>query len=70
MLATNQLKEKKNTLFFLDEIQEYPHLITLLKFLKQDDRYTYIASGSLLSVTLAKTISIPIGSIEIVQIYI
>ena len=43
--------------------------MTLLKFLKQDDKYTYIASGSLLGVTLAQTISIPMGSIEVVRMY-
>ncbi len=60
---------EKSTLIFLDEIQEYPHLLTLLKFLKQDDRFTYIASGSLLGVTLAKTSSIPIGSISVIHMY-
>ena len=53
MLAGDRMKEKENTLIFLDEIQEYPHLLTLLKFLKDDDKFTYIASGSLLGVTLA-----------------
>lgn len=69
MLAGEKMKEKENTLIFLDEIQEYPHLLSLLKFLKQDDRYTYIASGSLLGVTLAKTSSIPMGSIAVTQMY-
>ena len=59
----------QNTLVFLDEIQNYPHLITLLKFLKQDNKYTYIASGSLLGVTLAQTSSIPIGSIELLEMF-
>ncbi len=69
MLAGNKMKEKDNTLVFLDEIQEYPHLLTLLKFLKQDDKFTYIASGSLLGVTLAKTSSIPMWSINVTQMY-
>lgn len=69
MFAGNKMKEKDNTLVFLDEIQEYPHLLTLLKFLKQDDKFTYIASGSLLGVTLAKTSSIPMGSIAVTQMY-
>lgn len=69
MLAGDKMKEKKDTLIFLDEIQAYPHLLTLLKFLKTDDRYTYIASGSLLGVTLAKTTSIPMGSIEVKHMY-
>ena len=69
MLAGDKMKEKQNTLIFLDEIQAYPQLLTLLKFLKQDDRFTYICSGSLLGVTLAKTSSIPMGSIEVIQMY-
>ncbi len=69
MLAGDKMKEKANTLIFLDEIQAYPHLLTLLKFLKQDDKFTYIASGSLLGVTLAKTTSIPMGSILVKRMY-
>ena len=69
MIAGDRMKEKNNTLIFIDEIQAYPHLLTLLKFLKQDDKFTYIASGSLLGVTLAKTTSIPMGSIEVRRMY-
>ena len=69
MLAGDKMKEKQNTLIFLDEIQAYPHILTLLKFLKQDDRFTYICSGTLLGVTLAKTSSIPMCSITVVQMY-
>lgn len=68
-VSGDKMKDKQDTLIFLDEIQEYPQFITLLKFLKQDDRYTYIASGSLLGVTLADTGSIPIGSIELKRMY-
>lgn len=64
MIAGSKMKEKENTLIFIDEIQVYPHLITMLKFLKDDDKFNYIASGSLLGVTLNETTSIPIGSIE------
>lgn len=63
MIAGNKMKKKENTLIFLDEIQQYPQLLTLLKFLRTDNRYTYIASGSMLGVSLKKTTSIPIGSI-------
>ena len=67
--AGGKMKEKDNTLIFLDEIQEYPQFLTMLKFLKQDDRFTYICSGSLLGVTLEKTPSIPMGSIDLVKMY-
>ena len=40
MLAGDKMK--KNTLIFIDEIQAYPHLLTLLKFLSQDNRFTCI----------------------------
>ena len=63
------MQQKENTLVFLDEIQSYPNLLTMLKFLKQDDKFTYIASGSLLGVTLSNTSSIPMGSIEVRRMY-
>lgn len=69
MLEGAKMKEKKNTLIFIDEIQAYPHLLTLLKFLSQDDKFTYIASGSLLGVTLSQTTSIPMGSIRKVRMF-
>ena len=69
MIAGDKMKEKVNTLIFIDEIQEYHQFLTMLKFLKQDDKFTYICSGSLLGVTLAKTPSIPIGSIDVVHMY-
>lgn len=69
MIAGSKMKDRENTLIFLDEIQAYPHLLTLLKFLSQDNRFTYIASGSLLGVALAQTTSIPMGSIRKVRMF-
>lgn len=69
MLAGEKMQDKNNTIVFIDEIQEYPWFLTMLKFLKKDDRFTYICSGSLLGVTLLKTPSIPIGSIDVVHMY-
>lgn len=68
-IAGNRLGTKENTLVFLDEIQSYPHLMTMLKFLNQDARYTYVASGSQLGVALSETASVPIGSVEIEEMY-
>ena len=62
-IAGDKMGPKKDTLIFLDEIQAYPELLTLLKFLKDEDRFTYIASGSLLGVTMNKTLSKPGGRI-------
>lgn len=69
MIAGSKMRDRENTLIFLDEIQAYPHLLTLLKFLSQDNRLTYIASGSLLGVALAQTTSIPMGSIRKVRMF-
>lgn len=60
---------RENTVVFLDEIQEYPHLLTLLKFLNADGRFTYIASGSLLGVAMRYTTSVPVGSLRIMTMY-
>ncbi len=68
-VAGDKMKEKENTLVFIDEIQAYDHLLTLLKFLREDNKFTYIASGSLLGVTLKTTSSIPLGSIEVKHMY-
>lgn len=69
MVAGDKMKQKDNTLIFIDEIQAYPQLLTLLKFLSQDNKFTYVASGSLLGVTLSETTSIPMGSIRKVRMY-
>lgn len=67
--AGEKMGDKHSTLVFIDEIQAYDHLLTLVKFLMEDDRFTYIASGSLLGVTLKKTLSIPIGSLTVLHMY-
>ena len=68
-IAGDRLGGPDETLVFLDEIQSYPRLMTLLKFLNAEHRYRYIASGSQLGIALSKTPSIPIGSIAIEQMY-
>lgn len=68
-IAGNELGKENDTLVFLDEIQSYPHLMTMLKFLNEDGKYRYIASGSLLGVALSQTPSVPIGSIAIKQMF-
>lgn len=63
------LGNKSNTLVFLNEIQSYPHLMTMLKFLNQESRYRFIASGSQLGIALSETPSVPLGSVTIEQMY-
>lgn len=64
-----QLGDIHDTLIFLDEIQSYPHLMTMLKFLRQEGRYRFIASGSQLGAALSETPSVPLGSIEVKEMY-
>ncbi len=67
--CTTPLGNKTDTLVFLDEIQSYPHLLTMLKFLNQESRYRFVASGSQLGVALSETPSVPLGSVAIEQMY-
>lgn len=69
LAGDRMMGNRDNTLVFLDEIQEYPQLLTLLKFLNADRRFTYVASGSLLGITLGSTTSIPVGSLRIMDMY-
>ena len=62
--AGDKMGSAKDTLVFLDEIQVYPSLLTLLKFLKDDERFTYIASGSQLGLAMNQTMSRPGGRIQ------
>ena len=67
-LYGNNLGDVSDTMIFLDEIQVYPHLLTMLKPLKADARYRYICSGSLLGITLQHTF-IPMGSMDEVKMF-
>ena len=69
MVAGDKLSSRDNTLVFLDEIQHYPQYLTMLKFLREDNRFRYIASGSLLGIVLQDTTSIPVGSITIKEMF-
>lgn len=69
MVAGRELMSDGPVLIFIDEVQHYPQFLTLLKFLRQEGRYRYIASGSMLGIALARTTSIPIGSIVVKKMY-
>ena len=62
-VAGAELGSYADTLIFLDEIQHYPQYLTLLKFFREEHKYRFIASGSLLGIALKKTTSIPVGSL-------
>lgn len=57
------------TLIFIDEIQELPDLMTMVKFLVQDGRYAYAFSGSMLGVELKHVRSYPVGFVTEIIMY-
>ena len=58
------------TLIFLDEVQKCPEAVTYIKYLVRDDgRYHYILSGSLLGVELKNIRSVPVGVLDEVTMY-
>lgn len=57
------------TLIFLDEVQECPELVTAIKFLVEEGSYRYILSGSLLGVELRDIRSVPVGYLDILELY-
>ena len=58
--AGGNLKKGK-TLFFFDEIQECPDIMTAIKFLVDEGSFRYIMSGSLLGVQMKDIRSMPVG---------
>lgn len=60
---------KNDTLIFFDEVQKCPEIVTAIKFLVDDGRYRYIMSGSLLGVELNNLRSVPVGYMDIKDMY-
>lgn len=50
--VTNQDLVKGSTLVFFDEVQEFPEIVTAIKFLVEEGSYRYVLSGSLLGVEI------------------
>ncbi|MCD8012134.1 MAG: AAA family ATPase [Lachnospiraceae bacterium] len=57
------------TLIFLDEVQECREIVTAIKFLVEEGSYRYILSGSLLGVDLKDIRSVPVGYMDILEMF-
>ena len=57
------------TLIFLDEVQECREIVTAIKFLVEEGSYQYILSGSLLGVDLKDIRSVPVGYMDVLEMY-
>lgn len=60
---------KGKTVIFFDEVQECKELVTAIKFLVEEGSYQYVLSGSLLGVELKDIRSVPVGFMEIMEMY-
>ena len=60
---------KGKTLFFFDEVQECPSIVTAIKFLVSEGSYRYVMSGSLLGVELHDLRSEPVGYMDVVELF-
>ena len=63
LLSPNGLTDR-DTLVFVDEIQEYPNIVTLAKALVEDGRYSFAFSGSMLGTEFKGISSFPVGYVE------
>ena len=57
------------TLVFLDEVQACKEIVTAIKFLVEEGSYRYILSGSLLGIELKDIRSVPVGYMDIAEMY-
>jgi Predicted ATPase (AAA+ superfamily) len=57
------------TVFFFDEIQRCPEIVTRIKFLVDDCRFRYVLSGSLLGVEITNLKSAPVGYLKTLTMY-
>lgn len=68
-ILTEQPLIPGETLIFLDEVQECKELITAIKFLVEEGSYQFVLSGSLLGVDLKDIRSIPVGYMDVVEMF-
>lgn len=60
----------EDTLIILDEIQECPKAITVLKyFYENNPEYHIMAAGSLLGVAIHENVSFPVGKVDFLDLY-
>lgn len=67
-LATKPLIKNK-TIIFIDEVQVADDIITKVKFLIEEGSYRYIFSGSLLGISYKNIDSLPVGYMDILEMY-
>lgn len=67
--ATGYSFVKKESILFIDEVQEVSDIVTRVKFWVDEGSFRYILSGSLLGVELKSLRSAPVGYLEETKMY-
>ena len=67
-LSRNPLIKGK-TIIFIDEVQAVEDVVTKVKFLIEEGSYRYIFSGSLLGISYKNIDSLPVGYMDILEMY-
>ncbi|MBQ9955434.1 MAG: ATP-binding protein [Eggerthellaceae bacterium] len=57
------------TLIFIDEVQRCKEAVTFVKYLVQREGFDYVLSGSLLGVELQGVRSLPVGYLDVVEMF-
>lgn len=58
-----------STLVFIDEVQECPNVVTMIKFLLEREGFDYVLSGSMLGIELKCVRSLPVGYLSTVNMF-
>ena len=66
---TNQPLIPGKTLILFDEVQECKEIVTAIKYLVDEGSYRYILSGSLLGVDLKDIRSVPVGYMDVFEMF-
>lgn len=67
--VADQPLQKGETVIFLDEVQECKEIVTAIKFLVEEGSFRYVMSGSLLGVELKDIRSVPVGYMNVMEMY-
>lgn len=69
LMAHRPMDKSKKTLLFIDEIQNSPNAVALLRYFYEDYPWIYvIAAGSLLLTLLEQHISFPVGRVQYMRL--
>ena len=68
-LVTQVDASAQKTLLFIDEIQEAPDIMTMVKFLVEEGRHKVVVSGSMLGTEFRGFRSFPVGYVEMHRMY-